>query len=118
MPSEGKVFVNAKFTFVNDSTAALMISFTSFSTTVDDAVLDQSLTGYYLMTKNGETSFDTAQNILAGKQLTGWVSYEVPSDWQKMDISFVLNEWSQKKVRFVINRDQVTVKQNSAGETS
>ena len=110
--------MNAKFTFVNDSTAALMISFTSFSTTVDDAVLDQSLTGYYLMTKNGETSFDTAKNILAGKQLTGWVSYEVPSDWQKMDISIVLNEWSQKKVRFVINRDQVTVKQNSAGETS
>lgn len=55
-----------------------------------------SLTGYYLMTKNGETSFDTAQNILAGKQPDGLGFLRSSFRLAENGHQHCLNEWSQK----------------------
>lgn len=53
------------------------------------------------MEKNGNQLDGT---IAAGKKLKGWIGWEVPQDYQKIEIHFTDNVWSSNKFVFLIEK--------------
>ena len=39
--------------------------------------------------------------VAAGKKFSGVVGYEVPTDWQELEINFTPDVWSGKDITFI-----------------
>ena len=42
--------------------------------------------------------------IAAGKKMKGWIGWEVPQDYQAVEVHFTDNVWSSNKFMFLIEK--------------
>lgn len=99
-PTDGNVFLMAEFEIANNTEKELSISSAlSFEAYADDYALNFSFSA--LMEKEGNQLDGT---IAAGKKLKGWIGWEVPADYQNVEIHFTDNVWSSDKFVFVIEK--------------
>ena len=99
-PTEGNVFVLAEFEIANNTNGELAISsIMSFEAYADDYSLNYSLSA--LLEKDGNQLDGT---IAAGKKMKGWIGWEVPADYQNVEIHFTDNVWSSNKFVFLIEK--------------
>lgn len=101
MPTDGNVFLVCQFEIENDSSAEITVSsMVSFNAYCDDYSVNLSVTGEML-----EDSWKTLDGTVApGKKINGVIAYEIPQDWQKMEISYTPSYWSGHDVQFEINK--------------
>ena len=101
MPTDGNVFLVCQFEIENDSSAEINVSsMVSFNAYCDDYSVSLSITGEML-----EDSWKTLDGTVApGKKINGVIAYEIPQDWQKMEISYTPSYWSGHDVQFEINK--------------
>ncbi len=99
-PTDGNVFLMAEFEIANNTDEELTISSVmSFDAYADDYALNFSLSA--LIEKEGNQLDGT---IAAGKKLKGWIGWEVPQDYQNVEIHFTDNVWSNDKFVFIIEK--------------
>lgn len=99
-PTDGNVFLMAEFEISNNTEKELAISsMMSFDAYADDYALNFSFSA--LMEKEGNQLDGT---IAAGKKLKGWIGWEVPQDYQNVEIHFTDNVWSNDKFVFLIEK--------------
>lgn len=99
-PSDGNVFMLVEFEISNNTEKEIAVSsMLSFEAYADDYTLNYSLSA--LMEKDGNQLDGT---IAAGKKMKGWVGWEVPNDYQNVEIHFTDNVWSSNKFVFVIEK--------------
>ena len=101
MPTDGNVFLVCQFEIENDSSVEITVSsMVSFNAYCDDYSVNLSVTGEML-----EDSWKTLDGTVApGKKINGVIAYEIPQDWQKMEISYTPSYWSGHDVQFEINK--------------
>lgn len=101
MPTDGNVFLVCQFEIENDSSAEITVSsMVGFNAYCDDYSVNLSVTGEML-----EDSWKTLDGTVApGKKINGVIAYEIPQDWQKMEISYTPSFWSGHDVQFEINK--------------
>ena len=101
MPTDGNVFLVCQFEIENDSSAEINVSsMVSFNAYCDDYSVSLSITGEML-----EDSWKSLDGTVApGKNINGVIAYEIPQDWQKMEISYTPSFWSGHDVQFEINK--------------
>lgn len=99
-PSDGNVFLMVEFEIANNTDKELAVSSAmSFEAYADDYSLNYSLGA--LMEKEGA---QLDGSIAAGKKMKGWIGWEVPQDYQKVEIYFTDNVWSNDKFAFLIEK--------------
>lgn len=99
-PADGNVFLMAEFEISNNTEKELTVSSAlSFDAYADDYALNFSFSA--LMEKEGNQLDGT---IAAGKKLKGWIGWEVPQDYQNVEIHFTHNVWSNDKFVFLIEK--------------
>lgn len=99
-PTDGNVFLMAEFEIANNTEKELAISSVmSFDAYADDYSLNYSFPA--LMEKDGNQLDGT---IAAGKKMKGWIGWEVPEDYQNVEIHFTDNVWSNNKFVFLIEK--------------
>lgn len=97
-PSEGNVFVLCEFEIANNSDKEIAISsMMSFDTYCDDYACTISLSA--LVEKGNKNQLDGT--VAAGKKFNGVVGYEVPSNWNELEINFTPDFWSGKDITFI-----------------
>lgn len=101
MPTDGNVFLVCQFEIENNSSAEINVSsMVSFNAYCDDYSVSLSITGEML-----EDSWKSLDGTVApGKKINGVIAYEIPQDWQKMEISYTPSFWSGHDVQFEINK--------------
>lgn len=99
-PTDGNVFLMAEFEIANNTEKELAVSSVmSFDAYADDYALNFSFSA--LMEKDGNQLDGT---IAAGKKMKGWIGWEVPQDYQNVEIHFTDNVWSSNKFVFMIEK--------------
>lgn len=97
-PTDGNVFVLCEFEIANQSDKEINVSsMMSFEAYCDDYTCTFSLGA--LMEKGNKNQLDGT--VAAGKKFNGVVGYEVPADWQELEIIFTPDFWSGKDITFV-----------------
>lgn len=97
-PSAGNVFVLAEFEIENNSNSDLAVSSVmSFDAYVDGYSTSLSLGA---LVENNDSQLDGT--VAAGKRMRGWIGYEVPSNWNSLEIHFTADVWSGNKFKFVL----------------
>lgn len=99
-PSEGNIFLVAEFEIENNSKEELAISsILSFEAYADDYKLNYSLGA--MMEKDGNQLDGT---VSVGKKMKGWIGWEVPEDYNNVEVHFTDNVWGNNKFIFIIER--------------
>lgn len=97
-PTNGNVFVLCEFEIANNSDKEIAVSsMMSFEAYCDDYTCTFSLSA--LMEKGNKNQLDGT--VAAGKKFNGVVGYEVPADWQELEIVFTPDFWSGKDITFI-----------------
>ena len=100
-PSDGNVFLLIEFLIENNTDSEMAVSsMMSFEAYADDYALNYSLSA--LLEKENSNQLDG--QIAAGKKMKGIIGYEVPSDWQEVEIHYTDNVWSSSKFKFKITK--------------
>lgn len=100
-PDDGKVYVIAEFEFSNNSDSELTISsIMCFNAYQDGYTTSSNLSA--LMINDEYNSLDGT--ISPGKKLRGYIGYELPEDYSKLEIDVKLNVWSDKNIHFVYDK--------------
>lgn len=100
-PSDGNVFLLVEFLIENNTDSELTVSsLVSFEAYADDYALNYSLAAVL----EKETSNQLDGQIAAGKKMKGTIGYEVPADWQEVEIHYTDNVWSSSKFKFKITK--------------
>lgn len=100
-PTDGNVFVLCEFEIANNSDKDIAVSsMMSFETYCDDYTCTFSLTA--LMEKGNKNQLDGT--VAAGKKFNGVIGYEVPADWNELEIRFTPDFWSGSDIVFVANK--------------
>ena len=97
-PEDGNEFLLCEFEITNNSKEDLAISsMLSFEAYHDDYSCDLSLGA--LIEKGNKDQLDGT--VAAGKKMKGVVGYEVPTDWEELEILYTPNILSDNKIVFV-----------------
>ena len=97
-PTDGNVFVLCEFEIVNNSNEEITVStMLSFEAYCDDYSCNFSLSA--LMEKNDKNQLDGT--IAPGKKMNGIIGYEVPSDWQSLEINYTKDLLFADPITFV-----------------
>ncbi len=97
-PAEGNVYVLCEFEISNNSDEDLAVSsMLSFEAYCDDYACEYSLGA--LMDKDNKDQLDGT--VAAGKKMKGVVGYEVPTEWQELEIHYTLDLLHSDKIVFV-----------------
>ena len=97
-PADGNVFVLCEFTIENGTDKELTVSsIMSFEAYCDDFACNFSLSA--LLEKESKGQLDGT--IAPGKKLNGVIGYEVPENWQELEVHFAPDVWSNKDIVFV-----------------
>lgn len=100
-PSDGNVFVLCEFEIANNSDKEINISsMMSFNAYCDDYACTYSLTA--LLEKGNKNQLDGT--IAAGKKFNGVIGYEVPTDWNELEVHFTPDFWSGKDITFIATK--------------
>lgn len=101
-PEEGNVFVLCEFEIANNSKEELAVSsMMSFEAYCDGYTCDYSLSA--LLAKGNKSQLDGS--VAAGKKMRGVVGYEVPADWQELEIQYTIDLLKGSKIVFVASND-------------
>lgn len=96
--SAGNIFVTLEFEIENDSSSDINVSsIASFEAYCDDYSVAESITA---VTLSDKSTLDG--NVAAGKKMNGVISYEVPKDWQNLEVTFSPSFWSNHSVTFEV----------------
>lgn len=102
VPTDGNVYVLCEFEIENQSDKEIAVSsMLSFEAYCDDYTCTFSLGA--LMEKGNKNQLDGT--VAPGKKFNGIVGYEVPADWQEIEIVFTPDFWSGKDITFVAVND-------------
>lgn len=97
-PTDGNVFVLCEFEIANNSDKEITVSsMLSFSAYCDDYTCTFSLSA--LLEKGNKNQLDGT--VAAGKKFNGVIGYEVPADWQELEVVFTPDFWSGKDITFI-----------------
>lgn len=101
LPTEGKVFIGAKFEIENISSVDRYL--TTGSTTItaycNDIALSDTLNAIVACPEGSAGS-----NVAPGKKIIGWSGFEAPEDWAEIEFSVEDEGWSTKKAEFVLTK--------------
>ena len=101
-PAEGKIFVLCEFEIANNTGKAFGVStLMSFQAYCDEYACDLSLGA--LMEKGNKAQLDGT--IADGNKLQGVVGFEIPENWQKLEIHYTPNVANASKFIFAANND-------------
>lgn len=96
-PNDGNIFVLCEFEITNNSTEDITVSsMLSFEAYCDDYTCSYSLSA--LLEKGNSNQLDGT--VAAGKKFKGVIGYEVPADWQELEVRFTPDFWSGKDIIF------------------
>lgn len=99
-PDDGKVFVLVEFEISNNSDSEVVVSSAlSFDAYVDGYSTNLSIGA--LMEKEGE---QMDGSIAPGMKMLGCIGYEVPEDWENIEIHFSDSVWSSNQFKFQISK--------------
>ena len=102
-PADGNVLVGCEFEISNESDKVIDVSSViSFEAYCDSYSVNQSITGLTEFTQSGKNQLDGS--VAAGKKMNGVIAYEVPADWQELEISYSPSFWG-KAMTFVAQHD-------------
>ena len=97
-PADGKVFVLCEFEITNNGTADLAVSsIMNFQAYCDDYACEYSLGA--LMAKGDSAQLDGT--VAPGKKMKGIIGYELPIEWQELEIIYTPDILSDSKFQFV-----------------
>ena len=97
-PADGKVFIQCEFNIENNSKEDLAVSsLMCFDTYCDDYACELSISA--MVEDNGKAQLDGT--VAPGKKMNGVVGYEVPENWQELEIRFTPDIMSNKSIIFV-----------------
>ena len=97
-PTEGNVYVLFELDIANNSNEELNISsMMCFEAYCDGYTCNYSLGA--LMEKENKNQLDGT--VAPGKKMNGVIGYEVPKDWQEIEMVFTPDFWSSKSITFV-----------------
>jgi len=95
-PEAGNIFVICEFDIANNSDSEISISsLMSFEAYVDDYSTSLSISA---LAATDKTQLDGS--VAAGKKMNGVIGYEVPKDWQELEITFTPDIFSSKTIEF------------------
>lgn len=101
-PSDGNVFILCEFEITNNSKEEIVVSsMMSFEAYCDDYACTYSLGA--LLEKGNKNQLDGT--VAAGKKFNGIIGYEVPVDWEEMELHFTPDFWSGKDIVFVATKN-------------
>ena len=101
-PADGSVFVALEFEIVNNSQQDISVSsLASFEAYCDDYSVSQSLTGATLYDDKGTLD----GSVATGKRLSGAIVYEVPGDWQQLEVAVAPSVWVDRSVTFTVTNE-------------
>ena len=101
-PADGNVYVLCEFEIENNAKKELNISsMLSFEAYCDDYSCSFSLGA--LMEKDNKNQLDGT--VAPGKKFNGVIGYEVPADWQELEIHFTPDVWFGKSMVFIATND-------------
>lgn len=101
-PSDGNVFILCEFEITNNSKEEIVVSsMMSFEAYCDDYACTYSLGA--LLEKGNKNQLDGT--VAAGKKFNGIIGYEVPMDWEEMELHFTPDFWSGKDIVFVATKN-------------
>lgn len=92
-PKDGYKFIRAYFIIKNNNTADRYINPYDFTCCADDSKMEKS---YY-----GEDTLNFG-NVSSGRNIQGYIYFEVPKNAQKIEIEYETNWWTDKKAYFKI----------------
>ena len=106
VPDKGKYFLALVFDIENDSDDDITVSsMVSFEAYCDDMSIDMDYMGEEAPEVDGLKSLDG--DVASGKKINGIMTYQVPKDFKKFEISYQPDFWGDKKVTFEIPADKV-----------
>ena len=98
LPAQATSLLLLNSRFENDSSSDINVSsIASFEAYCDDYSVTESITPVALSDKS---TLDG--NVAAGKKMNGVISYEVPEDWQNLEVTFSPSFWSNHSVTFEV----------------
>lgn len=102
-PSDGNVYVACEFTIENESKKDITVSSAmSFEAYCDDMSINQSISALTALKESGKNQLDGS--VAVGKKMNGIICYEVPEDWQTMEVNFSSSFFGTGSVKFVANK--------------
>lgn len=101
-PEEGNVFVLCEFDIHNGSDEEINVSsMLSFEAYCDEYACTYSLPA--LLEKGNKNQLDGS--VAAGKRFNGVIGYEVPENWEELEVRFKPSIWSGKDMVFVAKNE-------------
>ena len=98
-PADGNVYVVLEFEIENNSSTDIGISsMLSFEAYCDDYSVNMDLTANLLYDNKNQLD----GNVAAGKKMNGVIGYEVPADFNTLEVKFTPSFWSNHAVTFEI----------------
>ncbi len=99
-PRDGHEFILVNMTIENISDEEINVSsMLSFDAYVDDVALNEDLMA---QVEAGKTMNGT---IAPGKKLVGTLGYEVPKDWEQIEIHFEPDIWDGTVIKWIIENE-------------
>ena len=97
-PGDGNVFVLCEFEITNNSDKEVSVStMLSFDAYCDGYSCSFSLQA--LIEKGNKEQLDGT--VAAGKKMKGVVGYEVPADWEELEIHYTIDAFSSEEIIFI-----------------
>ena len=101
-PADGNVFVICEFAINNNSKNDINVSsIASFEAYCDDMSINQSIMAISDVTDNRK---QLDGSVACGKKMSGIIGYEVPENWENVEIIFSPSFWGSKSVKFITSK--------------
>ena len=101
-PEEGNVFILFEFNIANNSNEELVVSsMMNFDTYCDDYSCSLSISA--LLEKGNKEQL--GGTVAAGKRMNGVIGYEVPADWQELEIHYTPDFLADNDIIFVATKN-------------
>lgn len=102
-PNDGNIFLVCEFDIANNSEKDIHISSVmNFEAYCDDYSLNQDILGLQVPEANGKKQLDGS--VAAGKKMNGVIAYQVPANYQTMEINVSPDFWSGRDMKFVYSK--------------
>ena len=99
-PESGNVFVACDFEFDNQSEEDYSVSSVlNFEAYFDDYAYTDSISAEVAAEKASPNG-----DVAAGKKMVGTLAYEVPADWEELEIRFIPDLWDDEPIIFVATK--------------